>query len=555
MSKSQLRGQRLLNWGLGVTWMATPNALQTMLNVVSAAAEVDLGVEGVQVAFKTTLEESEAVNFTELLSENGRNPDYTRNPGFKIVNQVAIIPIEGTIYRYADMFTDLCGGVTTETLSKDIRNARNDPNVSAIVLHIDSPGGEAYAIGELAHQIRATNTVKPVIAYGDGDVCSAAYYLAVGAGRVVVSPSAFVGCIGTIAVVRNPELDEGKVKPYINVVSTQSPKKVPDLSSEEGMQQIKTSVDDLAAEFILDVATFRGTTVENVTENFGQGDILIGRKALAAGMVDAVGTLDSVLEEIYASRETHESRKVGTSMAKEESGILARMKKWLDGGEDPQLAEAMENLPLGMALHNPAPAPVAPPIVEAAPVPVVIREVVPQEDPEKEELRRKVAAYEAAEMQNAATAKENKIKARIADAEIWARAEILSGRSLPAEESFLTGAYIDAASDDDQMGPFTATLLQENGEPATDNPNFLPTRVERLTARHAARPSREYTGEEVPVIAEGTDLRILLNNVETPREDPSAPYSIEEKRAALMATDTGRKRLAMMEKEAKEKAQ
>jgi ClpP class serine protease len=65
-------------------------------------------------------------------------------------NGVAIVPVTGPIFRYANMFTEISGATSTKILATDIRQALDNPAVKAIVLNIDSPGGVASGINELA---------------------------------------------------------------------------------------------------------------------------------------------------------------------------------------------------------------------------------------------------------------------------------------------------------------------------------------------------------------------------------------------------------------------
>jgi signal peptide peptidase SppA len=534
-AKSVIRGQKLLSWGLSVTWMATPASLQVMLDTVSTMAKLDIDSDEIKIIHATSSGEEKVLDFKELLSEDGESPKWSKMPGVRKVGRTAIIPINGVIYRYADFFTDMCGGITTERLSREIRQAKNDSSIDSIVLEIDSPGGEAYSIGELAHQIRKTNETKPVIAYGDGDVASAAYYLASAAGKIVASPSSFIGCIGTIARIPNPDLEKGP-SPYVNVVSTQSPKKVPDFATTEGMQQIQTSVDDMAAEFINDVAFFRGTTVKNVEENYGQGDVLIGRKALKAGMVDSLGTLDDVLEEL-ANPDRGMSRKAGNTMGKKEATIFERMKALFAGGEDPELEQALESLPLGFQLSNP-PSPRSEARVEETPAPVIIERVVTVESseptPETLELRRKLAEYEEKDRMLAEKEKEDRISARKVLAETFAKDLIIANKAMPVEQASLIQAYLDADEDDEARGPFV--LADGTKE----------TRVSRLLALHSSRLPHALNREEIAVVS--PQLIPLENNLETARlDDPEAPIQLDERRRLLGATEAGRK---VLEKEA-----
>jgi ClpP class serine protease len=367
--KDAIRGAKLLSWGLSVPWMASAPALKAaadmcleMIRLNAENSPIDLSdflaLQAVAQGKIEVLDPDLDFLPQDVQADTGSTPEWGKRDGVQIVNRTAIIPVQGMIYRYADMFTMMCGGTTTQSLSKAIRSAQNDRSVDSIVLEIDSPGGEADGIAELARQIRATNAIKPVVAHGDGDVASAAYYLAAAAGRIVVSPSSLIGCIGTLGMIPNPDL-ETPPKAAIPLVSKQSPKKYIDTRTPEGRAQLQTWIDDLGQVFVDDVAEFRGTTPKNVEENYGQGDCLIAAKALKIGMVDAIGGLDDVLMELAEAR--NEDRPVSMENGGRRMGILDRIKALaMDGTPDPQLEALLEGslttpqVPTpGMAVHNP----------------------------------------------------------------------------------------------------------------------------------------------------------------------------------------------------------
>jgi ClpP class serine protease len=201
-------------------------------------------------------------------------------------DDAAIIPITGPIFRRANLFTEISGATSVEVLATDLATAINDPTISRIVLEIDSPGGEATGIAELAALIHASD--KPVIAYVDGIAASAAYWLAAAADQIVMASTAQVGSIGVVASFR-PE-EDGPIK----VISSLSPLKHIDPATDAGRSEIQRVVDDLAAVFVADVAAYRHTDEATVMSDFGQGGILVGQKAVAAGMADRIGTYESL---------------------------------------------------------------------------------------------------------------------------------------------------------------------------------------------------------------------------------------------------------------------
>lgn len=201
---------------------------------------------------------------------------------------VAIVPVTGPIFRYANLFTEISGATSLEILARDFSAAHADPQVKSIVLEIDSPGGQAAGIAEMAHMIRAAE--KPVIAYVGGMAASAGYWLASAARKIVLSKTGMVGSIGAVLGVSS--YTKAGV---IEIISSQSPRKRPDIHTSEGRAQLQAQIDALAQVFIEDVSTYRGVSVETVIADFGQGDLRMGTAAVAVGMADSISTLEAVI--------------------------------------------------------------------------------------------------------------------------------------------------------------------------------------------------------------------------------------------------------------------
>jgi capsid assembly protease len=211
-------------------------------------------------------------------------------------NGVAVVDIRGPLFRYRSIWTWLLGGTAVEDTAVGLHAALDDPTIRSIVLAINSPGGQIDGINELANMIRAANAQKPVTAYVDGLAASGAYWLASAAGRIVADETAQLGSIGVLAtVVDDSRADEKRGVKRYDVVSSQSPLKRTDPGTDEGRAQLQSMVDALAQVFIEKVAKFRGTTEERVARDFGRGAVVPAREAVASGMADSLGSLESLL--------------------------------------------------------------------------------------------------------------------------------------------------------------------------------------------------------------------------------------------------------------------
>jgi signal peptide peptidase SppA len=474
---------------LAAPWMMTPEMVSTVLSI----ADRDNATP-------------EAV-----AAQLGRPLDNTR--AVELRGPVAVIPVEGVITRYASIFSEISGGVSIETLATDLRAALDNPAVSAIVLAIDSPGGEANGVGEFAAMVRAADATKPVTAYVGGMAASAGYYIASAAGEIVASPDAILGNIGVIMGVPDPEKRGSRT---IDFISSQSPHKRPDPRTEGGRSRLQATVDALADVFIGAVAQYRGITPEAV-QAIG-GDILVGQAAIDAGLADRLGSFEGVIAQL--TEQAREPRRIGPAgrvAAQGTGGIMAeqnltrwqKFQAWLGGeGDDSAF------VPAQIASQGPPPAPAS-----TAPAPVAASA---QPDPRVAELQAEIARMKAQEGERARGA-----IAGLATA--FAEGEIRAGRALPAETEALVAAYTEAATDD------------------LDHPRAegQATRVARLTERQAARPAHALTRELVPVRAAGDGtLTVLDSPAATRAEGDPTPLTPERWRKLYGHTVTGKAILA-----------
>lgn len=216
---------------------------------------------------------------------------------------VAIIPVTGPIFPRANMMTEMSGATSLSVLATDLRTALDDPNVSAVVMDIDSPGGVAFGVQEMADMVFAARQEKPVVAYVSGMAASAAYWLASAATEVVINAS---GLAGSVGVVMGMQVQEGPDRDGyrdIELVSSNAPNKRLDPRTDEGLAEIQALLDGLEKEFIGAVARNRGVPPEAVVERFGAGGVKVGIGAVNAGMADRVGTMEQVLAEMATRRE------------------------------------------------------------------------------------------------------------------------------------------------------------------------------------------------------------------------------------------------------------
>lgn len=244
------------------------------------------------IASIATREHEYAGNLQALEARLGRPLGNTLQASVR--DGVAIIPMEGPLFKRAGFFAQMSGATDYATLARDITTALDDPSVQAVLLQIDSPGGEVSGTSELASLIAGAQ--KPVWAFVEGTMASAAFWLGSAADRIVAADTALIGSVGVMSgyTVKDPKPGE---KAY-RFVSSQSPNKNAGPDTEAGAAQSQTIVDSLAQVFIETLAQNRNTTPENVVESYGKGAVFVAAEAQKRGMIDSIGTFETTLEAL-----------------------------------------------------------------------------------------------------------------------------------------------------------------------------------------------------------------------------------------------------------------
>lgn len=215
---------------------------------------------------------------------------------------VAILSITGPLTRYASWFTEVCGMTSYQQAAADFRIAMEDPAIGAVMLHLDSPGGETNGCAELAALVHAHRGVKPLVAMVSDGAASAAYWIAAACDEIVVSPSAYVGSIGCYWEIEDWSAAEAEIglKRW-RIVSSQSPNKVPDPADPAGAAVLQGEVDQFADAFIAAAAAYRGVSPQDLITAGNGGGIFIGRHAVDRGLADSVATTEEVLARLAAT--------------------------------------------------------------------------------------------------------------------------------------------------------------------------------------------------------------------------------------------------------------
>ena len=222
---------------------------------------------------------------------------------------VAVIPVFGVIGKYLSWMESDCGGFDLVGFEKMLRQAEADMSVTDIVLHVGSPGGTITGIPEAAALIAQVNQTKPVFAYSDSEMCSAAYWLGCAGSGVFCSESATLGSIGVylawIDDSKAMEADGLELKLFKD--GTFKASTLPGQLTDEAGKMLQTEVESIGSAFRAHVAQSRlASSGATVSVDTMQGQTFRGQSAVDVGLADALyrSLNDVVLELLTNQKET-----------------------------------------------------------------------------------------------------------------------------------------------------------------------------------------------------------------------------------------------------------
>lgn len=211
---------------------------------------------------------------------------------------IAVIPVVGTLVKRSMGIEAASGLMSYGEIEARLDAALADPQVAGILLDMDSPGGEASGVFELAERIRASSQIKPVWAHANDAAYSAAFAIAAACQRLTLSQTAGVGSIGVIALHVDQSVKDAKDGLNYTAVFAGSHKN--DFSPHEPLSPqattaLQSEVDRLYDIFVNQVGQMRGLDPDAVRAT--EAGVFYGEQAVAVGLADAVMPLEQVMTE------------------------------------------------------------------------------------------------------------------------------------------------------------------------------------------------------------------------------------------------------------------
>jgi len=216
-------------------------------------------------------------------------------------NKIAMVYAQGEIVNGQGRGQQVGG----QSFARQLRQVRQDEDVKAVVLRINSPGGSATASEEILREVRLTSQKKPVIVSMGDYAASGGYWIATGANHIFAEPNTITGSIGVFGLQFNVQKlasdygitwDVVKTGRYADSATISRPKTPQELAIAQ------KSVNQIYNQFLNKVAQSRKLPVQKVAQ-IAQGRVWSGQDAKKLGLVDEIGGIDDAIE--YAAKQAN----------------------------------------------------------------------------------------------------------------------------------------------------------------------------------------------------------------------------------------------------------
>jgi ClpP class serine protease len=260
-------------------WLLEPTALRRLIH-----AQENFHDTAALIAWETAQASAEAAPAPEQREPAQRE---SLPAGMSVAGSTAEIRVEGVLTKRPDFWAKyfLGGNTTYASIRSALAVAASSPEITDVVLKIDSPGGNAEGLIETLETIAHFRQYsgKRIRARAD-NAQSAAYGIAAAAGNIeATGRGATFGSIGTaVSYYVSPNV--------VTLTNTDSPDKRPDLTTPEGKAVVVKYLDQLNHEFVSSIAQGRGVELSRVTERYGRGASMTASEAKRLGLIDTIAT-------------------------------------------------------------------------------------------------------------------------------------------------------------------------------------------------------------------------------------------------------------------------
>ena len=313
----------------GTVWAMTEPALAEMKRAIEGFEYRDLLDSGIESASHSrgVLEEE----------ENEYEDDM-----YEVEGSTAVLPVYGKMFPRANMMMQLSGGTSTSKLGSAIDEIESREDVSRMLMVFDSPGGSVQGLTNTARKVRNMDT--ETVAFAEGLMASAAYFVGSAADHVIASPDSMVGAIGSVATIESyaERYEERGIQ--VEVVRSAEKKAKPNPSEpidEDSVKEVQRIVNSAHEQFVSQVALNRNLSEETVNA-MADGRVITGPEAEGTDFVDDVKTIDEVMAQFEVGDDEDPQAQALSFVKSQYSNLRERHEKALNHIES--LQDKISNL-------------------------------------------------------------------------------------------------------------------------------------------------------------------------------------------------------------------
>ena len=262
--------------------------------------------------------------------------------------RIAVMYAEGEIMPEAADQQYNMASLITEKMARELIKLKEDKEVKAVVIRVNSPGGSAYVSDQIWKQVKALKEEKPVVVSMGNVAASGGYYISCAANQIVAEPNTLTGSIGVFGMFPNMTGLFEKLDVTSDVVKTHAFTDLGNIARPMTADEkvlVQGAIERNYRTFLARCAEGRGMSVEAI-DAIGQGRVWTGEQALANGLVDRLGDLDAAIQVAadladlseYSIQSVSSSKHWWDKLLEEPlSGMRISLMQWLLGDDYAQI--------------------------------------------------------------------------------------------------------------------------------------------------------------------------------------------------------------------------
>jgi len=233
----------------------------------------------------------EAGGIVSLIDE-----DQSKKKLFTVVEDIAVIKIDGVIAKRVSEIARSSGVTDLDMLIEGLLQVKKRDDICGVLLDVNSPGGSVTGVPEAAEVISDLATIKPVVAYTDMMMASAAFWLSAGASEIIASQSAMVGSIGVYMAFLDVSRQLEKEGKKLELFKTGKFKAI----GFPGTSLTDEQREHLQAEVDMVFTWFKAAVLKNrvVPNEAMEGQTFMAEDAKRNGLIDGIGTVEDAMQEL-----------------------------------------------------------------------------------------------------------------------------------------------------------------------------------------------------------------------------------------------------------------